>query len=360
MVFAGRWQDKVGPRAPALVGMGLLTIGSLFAAQVHAPQQLPLWVVSYGLVYGAGIGFCYVCPIAALAKWFPDIKGLITGIAVAGFGGGAAFFIPNVKAFLGHMDTATKTWIPVHHVADLFLIHAGVCALVVTIGALLLCNPPQGWTPPLRADAGPVKPKKPAAADVEPTDMLAMTRFWLLWTMFLAGSIAGLMTISFAAAIAGAGAASALAVFNACGRVGWGAVSDRVGRERAMAGMFIIQCLVMLTLAAANKGLQPNSAVSIALMGLVGLNFGGCLAVFPSATSDAFGTRNLGINYGLVFTAYGTAGVVGPLIAAYFKDSVKSYTPAFIVAAALVGLATVGAVVCGRLARPAPAEIAAE
>lgn len=364
MVFAGRWQDKVGPRIPALVGGGLLTLGCLLAAQVRSPEQHGLFVLAFGLVYGSGIGLAYVCPIACLAKWFPDIKGLITGIAVAGFGGGAAFFIPNVKKFLGHSvagplvaGKATKLWVMDHHIYQFFQIHAIAVLVAVTIGALLLKNPPAGWVAPKKAEGpgGPVKTApKPAVADVAPGQMIGTPRFWMLWAMFMAGSLAGLMTISFAAAIAGAGAASVLAVFNAGGRIGWGAVSDRIGRHNAITAMFIFQALVMLALMLVNKELKPDTAQAIVLMGLVGLNFGGCLAVFPSATSDAFGTKNLGINYGLVFTAYGVAGVVGPLMGAHFKEQVKSYTPAFMIAAILVGIAAV--ISLGMRPKPVPAE----
>jgi OFA family oxalate/formate antiporter-like MFS transporter len=339
MVLAGRLQDKVGPRIPALIGAALLVIGSLLAAQVKDPSQRALWWLSYGLVYGAGIGFGYVCPIAALAKWFPDIKGLIAGVAVAGFGGGAAFFIPTVSNFLKNG----------HTVADFFVVHAIVCAIVVTIGASLLRNPPAGWSPPRKADADTGKPvvAKPAVADVAPGAMVATPRFWLLWAMFMGAATAGLMTISMAKVVAGAAAAATLAVFNAIGRVGWGGISDRIGRERAMMAMFAFQAVVMFALRAVNP--QPETAAAIVLMGLIGLNFGGCFAVFPSATADAFGTKNMGINYGLVFTSYGIAGVVGPQIAAYYKDVVKSYLPAFPVAGVLVALAAVGAVVLHRM-----------
>jgi len=346
MVGAGRWQDKVGPRAPALVGAALLTIGSLLASTVRSPQQLGTWVLAYGVIYGAGIGMAYVCPIAALSKWFPDIKGLITGVAVAGFGGGAAFFVPNVKTYLTH-----------HAVADYMQIHAVICLVVVAIGASLLRNPPAGWVAPVKAAPaeGAAPRPKVESLDLEPRPMIATPRFWLLWAMFMGAAVAGLMTISFAAALAGAGAASVLAVFNACGRIGWGGVSDRIGRERAMLAMFGFQALVMVVLCFVNTTLKPDTALAIVLMGLVGLNFGGCFAVFPSATADAFGTRNLGINYGLVFTAYGVAGVVGPLVGAYFKDTVKSYTPAFGVAAVLVLLAAAGAVLAGAMKAKTPA-----
>lgn len=340
MVPAGRLQDRKGPRLPALLGAAALFLAFLLASTIQTDAQRGLWWLSYGVLYGIGIGLAYVCPIAALVKWFPDIKGLITGVAVAGFGGGAAIFIPTVGNYLnpeiGH-----------HSIQEFFRLHALICGVIVALGALLLKNPP-----PKPAESPTTGSKSPASrGDLDWKQMLSTARFWLLWAMFIGSATAGLMTIAVAKAAvketpgieeaAAATAASVLSLMNALGRVFWGAVSDRISRERAMVVMFGVQALTMFAIV---PGFAMGPTVAIVLMGLVGLNFGGNFALFPSATADAFGTRNLGVNYGCVFTAYGAAGIIGPQVAAYFKDVQQTYGPAFSIAGVLVGLACLGAV----------------
>ncbi len=352
MVPAGRLQDRMGPKLPALLGAQALFFAFLLAATIRSPQQKMLWWLSYGVLYGVGIGLAYVCPIAALVKWFPERKGLITGIAVAGFGGGSALFIPTVSAYFApqevlHTVNGAATAIAEGHtVSDFFLIHALICGVLCAVGALLMANPPAPAATPAAATAA-AKPN-----DLDWRQMLATPKFWLLWLMFVGSATAGLMTISVVkvavkevsgitpaqAAFAG----SVLALLNALGRVFWGAVSDKVGREPAMIAMFGLQTVAMFLV---TPLISTGAMGAYVIMGLVGLNFGGNFALFPSATADAFGIRNLGMNYGWVFTAYGAAGVIGPQVAAYFKDVQKTYAPAFIVAGVLVGIATGLAVV---------------
>lgn len=357
MVPAGRLQDRVGPRLPALAGAACLFVGIFLTSLVRDESQKGLLWLGYGVIAGAGIGLAYVCPIAALSKWFPDIKGLITGVAVAGFGGGAFIFIPTVSKYL-------NPEIGGHSLQQFFTTHALGGGLAVLVGGLLLCNPPAGWTPPKPAAVAARKPAAPPAADVTWQQMLRTPLFYLLWLMFMGNAMAGLMTIGVAkeavkavpgilegqAALAG----SILSLLNAFGRIFWGSVSDRLGRSRTMTLMFGLQLVVMLVI---NSVFGMGVAAAYVIMGLVGLNFGGNFALFPSATADAFGTRNLGVNYGLVFTSYGIGGVVGPQVGAYFKDILGVYGPAFYVAAALVGLACLLSLVYAKLAaRPAAPE----
>lgn len=351
MVPAGRLQDKKGPTLPALLGAGFLLVGALLASQLRDESQKWLWWLSYGVLFGAGIGLAYVCPIAALTKWFPDIKGLITGIAVAGFGGGAAYFSPSVTRYL-------STEAGGHSLSQFFITHAIVCGAVVAIGALLLCNPPAGWASPAKPGAAAAKPP---AADVEWQQMTRTPLFYLLWAMFMGSAMAGLMTIGVVKAAVNdapainetqaALAVSVLSMLNAIGRVFWGGVSDRIGRRASMTVMFGLQTVAMFLVTGA---LDAGPATAFVIMGLIGLNFGGNFALFPSATADAFGTRNMGVNYGLVFTAYGIGGVIGPQLAAYFKDEMGVYGPAFTWAGVLVGVSCLLSLLYGRLsAKPA-------
>jgi OFA family oxalate/formate antiporter-like MFS transporter len=316
MIFAGKWQDRVGPTRVATVGGILLGLGYILAGMVDiiAPSNELLgflWlIVTYGVISGAGIGFAYVCPIAALVKWFPDLKGLITGIAVAGFGAGALIFTQVETALIpedGQVGTA------------FFLL--GIFYLVAVVGAAqLLRNPPTGWTPEsiMKTDTQAPSTRK---QDVEPSIMIKTPEFWLLWGMFVLAAAAGLMTIgnvkSFAIdqnptidAVLAATIAGILSIFNAAGRIVWGAVSDRIGRTITMILMFATLGVSMFFF-----GIQTEVLTLTIGAALIGFCFGGNFALFPSATADYFGTKNLGSNYGLVFTAYGVAGILGPFLA---------------------------------------------
>jgi OFA family oxalate/formate antiporter-like MFS transporter len=317
MIFAGKWQDKVGPTKVATIGGILLGVGYLLAGFVdilfpNDPTLAFLWIaITYGVIGGAGIGFAYVCPIAALVKWFPDLKGLITGIAVAGFGAGALVFT-QVETFLIPDDGM---------IGSAFLV-LGVLYLVLVVGsAQLLRNPPEGWTPPNYKPIESQKPTPTGKTDSIPSEMVKTLEFWLLWGMFVMAAAAGLMTIGNVKtfvqaqnatidAVMAASIAGILSIFNAAGRIAWGAASDRIGRTLTMILMFATLGVSMFFFA-----IQTDILLLTIGASLIGFCFGGNFALFPSATADYFGTKNIGSNYGLVFTAYGVAGILGPFLA---------------------------------------------
>ncbi len=322
MIFAGKWQDKIGPAKVATIGGILLGIGYVLASFVDIlfPNDAFLgfvWIsITYGIIGGAGIGFAYVCPIAALVKWFPDLKGLITGIAVAGFGAGALVFTQVETAFIGADGKI-----------GMALLLLGVLYLIAVAGsAQLLRNPPEGWLP---EGYNPLKSTVTVTGkiDTPPNEMIKTVEFWLLWSMFVFAAAAGLMTIgnvkSFAAgqnatiaadAVLAASIAGILSIFNAAGRIIWGAISDRLGRIVTMILMFATLGVSMFFF-----GIQTEVITLTIGAALIGFCFGGNFALFPSATADYFGTKNLGSNYGLVFSAYGVAGILGPFLAGVMK-----------------------------------------
>jgi MFS transporter, OFA family, oxalate/formate antiporter len=319
MIFAGRWQDKKGPRLIATAGGAVLGLGYLIGGL--SGGSFPIVALGVGVIGGAGIGLGYVCPLAAGMKWFPDKKGLISGIAVAGFGAGAWLF-----------SAVAESVIVSDGVLKAFVWLGIIFTIMVVAGAQLLRNPPAGWAP-----KGPVKVAK---RDFEWRGMIKTRQFWMLWLMFLFAAIAGLMVIGILkpfgifsgldAAVAGA-AVGVLAIFNGAGRIAWGSASDKLGRHWAMLLMFSLQGVMMLSLMA-----MGGSELTLALAAAwVGFNFGGNFALFPSATADFFGSRNLGMNYGLVFTSYGTAGIIGPLLGGMVFDATGSYVWAFMPAGAL-------------------------
>ena len=325
--------------------MGIMTtcivagimMGNQYVGKVAEMDQLLLLWGTIGFMAGAGIGFAYVCPIAALVKWFPEHKGLVSGVAVAGFGLGAYLFSQTWGA-LGYIGK--------QGIFPFFIMHGVVCIVAVTAGALLLSNPPS---------TAPVA-NKTILPDSTWQETLKDPAFYLLWLMFFSGAMAGLMVIGIikvfageqlvaaareagrtlsatetsALMLEGAAAVGLLAIFNAVGRVVWGFISDRIGRTPTFVAMFLLQAGIMFFLA----GMKTEASLSIGAA-LVGFNFGGNFALFPSATADMFGAKNLGANYGWVFTSYGIAGVVGIAVGNFAKVLTGSYAAAFTLAAVL-------------------------
>ncbi len=345
MVIAGRIQDIRGPRFTAIIGAilmggGFLVAGAMLGNRCASSYSefgklFILWA-TIGFIAGAGIGFAYVCPIAALVKWFPEKKGLVSGLAVAGFGFGAYLFTGRQLGALGYIEE--------HGINQFFTIHGIICLIGIIIGALLLKNPP-----------GTITTKK-VIADSNWQDTIRRPAFYILWLMFFSGAMAGLMVIGIVKGFAGgqlvaaakasgltldadatkslmlegAAAVGWLAIFNAVGRIFWGSVSDKIGRTIAFVAMFALQAVMLFLLSRMDTKLTLAVGASI-----VGFNFGGNFALFPSATADLFGAKNLGANYGWVFTSYGIAGVVGIAAGNKAMAITGSYTAAFIFAAIL-------------------------
>ncbi|MBK1619027.1 hypothetical protein CKO42_11410 [Lamprobacter modestohalophilus] len=399
VILGGRIQDRLGPRLVGTLGGLILGLGLMLASLTsHFSEGAALaWLVgTYAVLGGIGIGMAYVCPVATCVKWYPDKRGLITGLAVAGFGAGAFFFAPLARALIGGGDYElfgiALFPLPQAGVFDTFMVLGVIFLTAVVLGAQLLRNPPEGycpagWTPPSaasgsgngfgtrngsgtgfgvrndasadistrtnrhRAGATPADESReiqvnsgtrsrhigqqPNQVDFTPGQMLCSSTFWLLWLTYLAGSTAGLMVIMKAAPIweafslsaiterpvpyeqfasiasAAAMAVAVLALFNAAGRILWGRVSDSLGRKSTLILMFVLCGLVLF-------GLDWMRTYPLYLLGvsLIALCFGGFLALYPAITADYYGTRHIGVNYGLLFTAYGTGGLLGPFLAA--------------------------------------------
>lgn len=378
MIPAGRLQDRLGPRVVASIGGILLGLSFILGAVLVAADRPWALYLTYGILGGAGIGFAYVCPIAASVKWFPDKKGLITGLAVAGFGAGALFFAGPASTLLlppgegGEsmgLSQILLVGLGVQQGAGFgigwkafFILHGVVCAIAVLLGAGLLKNPPEGyvpegWTPP--------KPVAGKQTDFNYKEMLNTPLACMLWLTFIFGATSGLMAIGqwkpmMGAILQGKTFAPAwmggfgrfiepvgiLAIFNALGRIFWGKISDLIDRPRAMMIMFLAQGMAFMLLVS----VESHLAIFLA-SAWVGLNFGGNFALFPSATADYFGTKNLGMNYGWVFTAYGVAGILGPVVGGVLFDVTKQYMMAFVFAGILCFVASACAIVVWGLAR---------
>ena len=323
-IIGGRWQDKAGPRLVASVGGLLLGAGMLISA---FGRSFPALAMGYGVIGGIGIGFTYVCPVATGIKWFPDKRGLITGLSVAGFGAGALILAPVARSLIDSIGIFST------------LTTLGIIFLVVVVGAsMLLRNPPsgyqpQGWTPPERVAA--------TKESYSTGEMLRTPQFYSIWIMYFFGCLAGLMIIGQTSPIgqelAGYSAATAalavmlLSIFNGAGRIFWGRVSDGLGRMKTLFVMFLL-CGIAMLLYNVIPVFAPFYWIGMAI---VGACFGGYLALFPAVTADFFGTKNIGANYGFVFMAYGVGGLLGPQFAARVLEATGGYWLAFVVTGVL-------------------------
>jgi OFA family oxalate/formate antiporter-like MFS transporter len=328
MVFAGRAQDRFGPRIVATLGGALTGAGMLVSGLATQERTWPV-LVGFGLLTGLGIGLGYAAATPAAVKWFPPArKGLITGLVVSGFGLASVYIAPLTTWLLGSRG-----------IAGTFQL-LGVCFLVFTVGlAQLLVNPPVGFVP---AGSVPVATADPGAVtrrEYDWREMMRTPQFALLWLMYAFAAFAGLMIIGHMAKIAavqmpgielGFVLVAVLAVGNALGRIVAGIVSDRIGGVRTMLLVFTLQAVMMGALAVSGTAiaLVPIAAV-------VGFCYGANLSLFPSTTAGFFGTRHLGVNYGLVFTAWGFGGVFGSMTAGTIVDSTGSYGVAYAIAAGL-------------------------
>ena len=360
-IIGGRLQKKIGPQKVALAGGALLGFGYIIGSFVG--DNFALKLISIGIIAGAGIGLAYVVPIAVGVKWFPDKKGLLSGLAVAGFGFGAFIWIlmanpPSMLGFSGMITQQAGTFAyTIANVDGCFRLYGIAFLILVVLGALVMRNPPAdwkpaGWNPPEIKSSE----KKKILSDLLPREMLKTKQFYLLWMMFIFGALAGLMVIgniqNFAKSatdgfqaygfsmqdaidFAVIGAAICLPIFNGLGRIIWGQISDKIGRRKALIAMFAFQG-IMMALFFYTAGSPYMFYVAAAL---IGFNFGGNFALFPAATADSFGSENVGINYGFVFTSYGIGGVVGPILAGAVQDAGMSFMYAFIPAAVMCFIA---------------------
>jgi MFS transporter, OFA family, oxalate/formate antiporter len=333
MVLVGPWAKKQPKKATMLGGI-VLGIGYILGGLLG--KSFLMQFVCIGLIGGAGIGIAYVVPIAVGVKWFPDKKGMIAGLGVAGFGFGATLWVKLAGSWFGGLlNTVSLFGLP--GVQSVFIIYGIVFLVVVLIGSTVMIDPPEGykpegWNPPKASSGGTAV----GTVDLTSKEMLATPQYYMLLLMFIGSALAGLMVIycirlfgidalqatgvAKDAEVAGkiAGTAMALyAIFNGLGRIVWGTVSDKIGRKMALFAMCLIQGIIMmvfLKMGGSEMGLIVGACI-------IGFNFGGNFALFPTATADYFGAKNLGPNYGWVFLAYGVAGIAGPQVAGLFKDA---------------------------------------
>lgn len=335
-LIAGRWQARVGPRIVSIASGLVMGLGYVIAGLASSS----FWgiFIGVGLIGGAGIGLAYVCPIAALVKWFPDKKRMITGLAVAGFGFGALIWVKLTAGFKFGSYDLTPGWDGLfgsgYSVNEVFIIYGIIFAAAVGLGSLVLINPPENWKPAGYTPPPAIALAKSGGVDFKPGQMVRTVQFWSVFMIFVFGAMAGLMVIgviklfgvdqltaqgmemSRANVITGTAMGLFYALSNGFGRIVWGSVSDQLGRRKSIALMSLIQGIAMLAFFYVGRcewGPYLGAA-------LIGFNFGGNFALFPAVTADLFGNRSVGTNYPWVFLVYGIGGIVGPALGGVMGD----------------------------------------
>lgn len=327
--FGGLWLNRRGPRIVAVTGGALYGLG-VFLASFSANKLWWLYL-SYGLIGGIGLGFAYIVPVAVLVKWFPDRRGLITGLAVGGFGAGALVTAPLATRLIESVGVLNT------------FAYLGVAYLAVTVVAgMLMHNPPEGWRPEGWAPT-PSEASQRAGHDYTLSEALKTWQFYALWLLLFLNTCAGISIISQEAplfqeltavtAATAAGMVGLASIGNAVGRVFWAWISDLITRRATFVVMFIVQMLLFW--------MYPNVA-TISLMTIVTfvvlMCYGGGFGTMPAFTADYFGPKNVGPIYGLMLTAWGTASVFGPLLIAHLREVDGSYRGALHIIAGVMAV----------------------
>ncbi|MBU1524199.1 MAG: OFA family MFS transporter [Candidatus Omnitrophica bacterium] len=324
MVVGGILEKKYGPRITASAGGVFVCLGWVLAYWTNSLWWLYL---SYGVLAGIGTGLGYLPAISTGIKWFPDKRGLVTGIIIFGFGFGAAFLTPLAVRFIELYGWRTT-----------MLIYGAGFGVIIIGAAQLLKTPPANWRPPGWA-AQKETGFKIIANDFSPRQMLKTTTFRLMFVTYFIAMVAGMMAVGHISAFANdagytliqaAFTITVLAIANGLGRIVFGALSDKIGRTNTLGVLFLLMALGMILL--------PYMTILFALYtaaGIVGFCFGGFLAVYPAATGDFFGIKDFGTNYGLVFIGYGAGCFAGPWLGGVVYDITGSYSVAFIAAGIL-------------------------
>jgi OFA family oxalate/formate antiporter-like MFS transporter len=343
--FGGLWIKKVGTRVVAMTGGALYGLGVFLASF----SSIGLWwlYLSYGVIGGIGLGLGYIVPIYVLLRWFPDKRGLMTGVAVGGFGAGALVTAPIATHLIQSVGVLQT------------FAYLGIAFGIVSVaGGYFMQNPPEGWQP---AGWSP-KPKDPeeecCTEDFTLGEALKTWQWWALWFLLFLNTSAGISIISqespmfqdFAkvTAIIAAGMVGVVSIGNALGRVLWAYVSDGIGRRTTFAVMFILQIALFWFL----PSLHSVSAVT-AVSFIILMCYGGGFGTMPAFAADYFGPTNVGSIYGLMLTAWGFASAFGPLLIAHMRQTSGSYVGGLHIIAAVMAVSVILPV----LVRPPAAQV---
>jgi OFA family oxalate/formate antiporter-like MFS transporter len=319
--FLGHFVEKYGPRAAGLLAAGFFGVGVMGAGFAVNVGSLPLLYITYGVLGGVGLGVGYIAPVSTLVKWFPDRRGLATGLAIMGFGFAAAISSPIMDALITSVG-----------IANTFYILGASYFIVMTLSSLYLEKPPADWVPAgfkekLKSGSSRIKED---LSQLTANEAIKTSRFYYLWIMLFINVTCGIAILSAAKPLAvesiklttaeAATLVGVLGLFNGLGRIGWASISDYIGRPNTYTTFFILQIILFTIL--------PHTTEAFlfqVMLAIVYTCYGGGFASIPAYIGDLFGTKQLGAIHGYILTAWAAAGLVGPMFAAWMKDKTGTY-----------------------------------
>jgi OFA family oxalate/formate antiporter-like MFS transporter len=332
----GLWMRRAGPRPVAILAAVLYGLGTALAGISHSLTMLYL---TYGVIAGAGLGLGYIVPVATLVRWFPDKRGMITGIAVAGFGAGALITAPIAERLIASVG-----------VSSTFVILGIIYFAIIMVAATLMKNPAEGYAP---AGFQPTSAGGSTAGDFTLRQALGTRQWYGLWLTLFLNTVAGIAIISQASpmaqeisrvnAAAAAGLVGIISIANGSGRFLWAWLSDAIGRRTVFLAMFLLQAAAFLLLS------RVSAFVPLAILAFtILLCYGGGFGTMPAFATDYFGAKDIGSIYGLMLTAWGVAGVVGPTLVAQVRQATGHYQGAL----RIMALVTLVSAIVPLLLRP--------
>ena len=333
----GKFVERSGPRKSAMVAAVLFGLGQAGSGFAISMDSLTGFLLSYGLLSGLGLGIGYISPVSTLVKWFPDKRGLATGMAVLGFGTGALVTAPIAASLIDSIGLSYT-----------FYILGASYFVLMMLGASYIAPPPKGWMPAGMEAAVKAGTKKIKRDLTQATsgEAVKTKHFWMLWTMMLINTSAGIMMISVASPMAqnivglSAGAAATMVgimgIFNGGGRLGWAAASDYISRPKVFIIFFVIQLIAFITLP-----IITSAIIFQILIFLVVSCYGGGFSNLPAFIGDLFGTKELGAIHGYLLTTWSLGGLIGPTLVSQIYTRTGSYIPVFYVFTGLIIIALI-------------------
>lgn len=335
--FFGTFVERNGPRRSAILAAILFSAGQAGAGAAIALDSLALFLFTYGFLSGLGMGLGYIAPVSTLVKWFPDRRGLATGMAVLGFGAGALITAPIAASLIESIGLTSTFYI------------LGVSYFIFMIlGASYIAPPPEGYMPKgMEQDvASGKKVVKKDLFQLNAKEAVRTKHFWMLWAIMLINVTAGIMMISVASPMAqevvglsAAGAATMvgiMGIFNGGGRLAWAALSDYVGRPAIFITFFALQLIAFLMLPNITNVLLFQMLIFIVVS-----CYGGGFSNLPAYIGDLFGTKQLGAIHGFLLTTWSLGGILGPLLVSQIRERADSYIPVFYVFTGLILVALI-------------------
>ncbi len=339
--FFGSFVEKYGPRKSGLVAAIFFGTGILGSGFAVGASSLPLLYVFYGALGGIGLGIGYIAPVSTLVKWFPDRRGLATGLAIMGFGFAAAISSPIMEMLITSVG-----------IEQTFYILGASYLTIMVLSSLYLEKPQEGWMPAgyqEKLDTGKVQ-RKMDLAQLTANEAVKTKRFYYLWFMLFINVTCGIAILSAAKPLAiesigmttvqAAALVGVLGIFNGLGRLGWATISDFIGRPNTYTAFFVIQIALFALLP-----FTTNALLFQIMLAVVYTCYGGGFASIPAYIADIFGTKQLGAIHGYILTAWAAAGLAGPMFAAYMKDQTGSYEGSLLFFAGLFIIALIISVV---------------